>query len=55
MIKLDNSIMQEVDLQEQKRYWMDFDEGRLAFTMEVDDISLDELLSDLIMSMEVKK
>ena len=48
MIKLDNSIMQEVDLQEQKDYWNDFDEGRLAFTMEVDDISLDELLSDLI-------
>ena len=47
MIKLDNSIMQEVDLQEQKRYWRDFDEGRVAFTMEVDDNDLEGQLIDL--------
>ena len=47
MIKLDNSIMQEVDLQEQKDYWTDFDAGNYAFTMEVNNNDLDGQLHDI--------
>lgn len=48
MIKLDTSIMQDVQSEELKGYWMDFDEGRAAFTMEVNDIGLNDDVSEII-------
>ncbi len=63
MIKLDTNIMEDIDLQELKGYWSDFDESKPAFTMEVNDndiygqlIDLNEQLQeleDIIKLMEV--
>ena len=47
MIKLDNSIMQDIECEELRGYWSDFDEGRVAFTMEVNNNDLDGQLNDL--------